>query len=94
MDMEIVGDVSSLDPELLQLPEIPSFVLKSSPYIADELFSQWLSLPESVRLVCILFRELRACFLLPWMEGRISWLIVLFIDICIRHYYFFKAITR
>lgn len=53
MDMEIVGDVASLDPELLQLPEVPPFVLKSNPHIADELFSQWLSLPETARLVCI-----------------------------------------
>lgn len=53
MDMEIVGDVASLDPELLQLAEVPPSLLKSNPHIADELFSQWLSLPETARLVCI-----------------------------------------
>eukprot|EP00268_Persea_americana_P021292 TRINITY_DN2124_c0_g1_i7.p1 TRINITY_DN2124_c0_g1~~TRINITY_DN2124_c0_g1_i7.p1 ORF type:complete len:541 (+),score=106.02 TRINITY_DN2124_c0_g1_i7:755-2377(+) len=60
MDMEIVGDVASLDPELLQLPEVPPFVLKSNPHIADELFSQWLSLPETARLVKSLLDDAKA----------------------------------
>ncbi|XP_042489259.1 serine/threonine protein phosphatase 2A regulatory subunit B''beta-like [Macadamia integrifolia] len=51
MDMELVGDVASLDPELLQLPEVSPLALKSNPNIAEELFSQWLSLPDTCRLV-------------------------------------------
>lgn len=51
MDIELVGNVASLDPELLQLPEVSPLALKSNPHLADELFSQWLSLPETCRLV-------------------------------------------
>lgn len=51
MDVEVVGDVVSLDPELLQLPEVSPLALKANPFVADELFSQWLSLPDTVRLV-------------------------------------------
>lgn len=51
MEMEFVGDVATVDPELLQLPDVSSFALKSNPYIADELFGQWLSLPDTGRLV-------------------------------------------
>ncbi|KAF5752397.1 serine/threonine protein phosphatase 2A regulatory subunit B''beta-like [Tripterygium wilfordii] len=52
MDMEgVVGDVASLDPEMLQLPELSPLALKSQPFIAEELFSQWLSLPDTARLV-------------------------------------------
>ncbi|KAF8392173.1 hypothetical protein HHK36_022515 [Tetracentron sinense] len=39
-----------LDPELLQLPEVSPLALKSNPHIADELFAQWLSLPDTSRL--------------------------------------------
>lgn len=53
MEMEYVGDVGSLDPELLQLPDVSPMALKSNPYIADELFSLWLSTPETGRLVFI-----------------------------------------
>lgn len=51
--MEIDGgnDVQILDPELLQLPGLSPVSLKENPHIAEELFSQWLSLPETGRLV-------------------------------------------
>lgn len=51
MDIDVVGDFTSLDPELLQLPELSPLALKASPQIADDLFSQWLSLPQTGRLV-------------------------------------------
>lgn len=51
--MDIVGveDVHILDPELLQLPCLSPSPLKASSHIADELFSHWLSLPETATLV-------------------------------------------
>ncbi|XP_077252857.1 serine/threonine protein phosphatase 2A regulatory subunit B''beta-like [Tasmannia lanceolata] len=60
MDMELVGDVASLDPELLQLHEVSPLALKSNPYLADELFAQWLSLPETSRLVKTLLDDAKA----------------------------------
>ncbi|XP_058101572.1 serine/threonine protein phosphatase 2A regulatory subunit B''beta-like isoform X3 [Magnolia sinica] len=60
MDMELVGDIASLDPELLQLPEVSPLALKSNPYVADELFSQWLSLPETGRMVKSLLDDAKA----------------------------------
>ena len=46
MDIE---EVHKLDPELLQLPT--GLSVKSNPLIAEELFSHWLSLPDTSRLV-------------------------------------------
>jgi serine/threonine-protein phosphatase 2A regulatory subunit B'' len=51
MDMEMAGDITSLDPELLQLPEVSPSALKTNPHLAEELFTQWLSLPATDRLV-------------------------------------------
>lgn len=51
MDDKEMVDVVALDPELLQLQEVSSFAMKASPQLADELFSQWLSLPDTGRLV-------------------------------------------
>lgn len=63
MDMDIAKDVMDLDPELLQLPEVSPLALKTSPQIAEELFGQWLSLPDTGRLVyySILIVELSDC---------------------------------
>jgi len=64
--MEIDGgnDVQILDTELLQLPGLSPVSLKENPHIAEELFSQWLSLPETGRLV-ILFPSL-------WLSGSLA----------------------
>lgn len=51
MDVEVVRDVASLNPDLLQLPEVSTVVLKENPNIAEQLFSQWLALPDTVKLV-------------------------------------------
>ncbi|XP_039030979.1 serine/threonine protein phosphatase 2A regulatory subunit B''alpha-like isoform X2 [Hibiscus syriacus] len=51
MEIDTAEDVTCLDPELLQLPEVSTFALKTSPQLVEDLFSQWLSLPESDNLV-------------------------------------------
>lgn len=51
MSMEVVSDAASLEVELLQLPEVSSLALKSNLSFVETLFEQWLSLPESNRLV-------------------------------------------
>lgn len=60
MDVESPRDFVSLDPDLLQLPEISTFALKESPRIAEDLYLQWLSLPETVRLVKSLIDDAKA----------------------------------
>ncbi|CAA7050294.1 unnamed protein product [Microthlaspi erraticum] len=51
MDIDGADDVHKLDPELLQLPSLSPSPVKASSRIADELFSQWLSLPQTATLV-------------------------------------------
>ncbi|XP_058770756.1 serine/threonine protein phosphatase 2A regulatory subunit B''beta-like [Vicia villosa] len=51
MDVEETGRLVDLDPEMLQLQEVSPLALKSSPYVAEELFSHWLSLPDTGRLI-------------------------------------------
>ncbi|XP_031271147.1 probable serine/threonine protein phosphatase 2A regulatory subunit B''delta isoform X1 [Pistacia vera] len=61
MDVEVVGgDVASMDPDLLQLPELSPSALKSNPYLAEELFSIWLSLPDTNKLVKSLLADAKA----------------------------------
>lgn len=69
MDLDFNGDVTCLDAELLQLQEVSPLAIKANPYVAEKLFDQWLSLPESNSLVnCYLFFFL--C--LDWFMGRRS----------------------
>ncbi|KAL1340223.1 serine/threonine protein phosphatase 2A regulatory subunit B''beta-like isoform X2 [Arachis stenosperma] len=60
MDVKETGELVSLDPEMLQLQEVSSFALKSNPGVAEELFSQWLSLPDTCRLVKSLIDDAKA----------------------------------
>lgn len=55
MEVDALEDAACLDPELLQLPEVSPFALKTSPQLVEDLFSQWLSLPETGHLVIYLF---------------------------------------
>lgn len=60
MDVDETGKLESLDPDMLQLQEVSPFALKSSPVVAEELFSQWLSLPDTCRLVKSLLADAKA----------------------------------
>ena len=46
-------DAAALDPELLQLPELAPGALRENSIIADALYSQWLVLPETAKLVSL-----------------------------------------
>ncbi|KAK9078661.1 hypothetical protein SSX86_002718 [Deinandra increscens subsp. villosa] len=60
MDLDYSGEAGCLDPELLQLNEVSPLAIKSNPYVADKLFEQWLSLPETTPLVKSLLNNAKA----------------------------------
>ncbi|KAG6785777.1 hypothetical protein POTOM_007361 [Populus tomentosa] len=62
MDIDRVAgeEVCCLDAELLQLPEVSSSVLKENPQLAEDLFSQWISLSDTSRLVKTLIDDAKA----------------------------------
>ncbi|XP_073272869.1 serine/threonine protein phosphatase 2A regulatory subunit B''beta-like [Primulina huaijiensis] len=60
MDVCFNGDTASLDPELLQIPEVSPSAVKANPRVAEELFDQWLSLPETNSLVKSLLNSAKA----------------------------------
>lgn len=45
------------DPELLQIPEVSSQALKENPGIVEELYKQWLSLPQTGKLVFVVVQN-------------------------------------
>lgn len=63
MDIDRVAgeEVCCLDTEKLQLPEVSSFVLKENPQLPEVLFSQWLSLSDTTRLVLLLLFNFSFC---------------------------------
>ncbi|KAK1266122.1 hypothetical protein QJS04_geneDACA015277 [Acorus gramineus] len=60
MDVETTGNVASFDPDLLQLPEVSPLALKENPHIAEGLYEQWLSFPETSRVVKTLLDDAKA----------------------------------
>ncbi|XP_049354860.1 serine/threonine protein phosphatase 2A regulatory subunit B''beta-like isoform X1 [Solanum verrucosum] len=60
MDVDLIGDVARLDAELLQLPDVSSFAIKDNPFVAQKLFDQWLSLPDTTPLVKNLINNAKA----------------------------------
>ncbi|XP_006345897.1 serine/threonine protein phosphatase 2A regulatory subunit B''beta-like isoform X1 [Solanum tuberosum] len=60
MDVDLIGDVARLDAELLQLPDVSSFAIKDNPFVAQKLFDQWLSLPDTTPLVKNLLNNAKA----------------------------------
>lgn len=69
MDVDETGKLESLDPDMLLLQEVSPFALKSSPVVAEELFSQWLSLPDTCRLVKSLLADAKAGVPLSALEN-------------------------
>lgn len=52
MDMDtVVAETASLETDLLQLNEVSPLALKSNTDFVGKIFEQWLSLPETNRLV-------------------------------------------
>ncbi|WOL16744.1 hypothetical protein Cni_G25532 [Canna indica] len=60
MVTDMARDITLFDPELLQLSEVSQSALKEKPKTAEELFGQWLSLPETGKLVKLLIEDAKA----------------------------------
>lgn len=55
MDAEMGRDVAVLNPELLQIAEVSPSAMKEKPHIVENLYAQWLSLPDTIKLVFFSF---------------------------------------
>uniref|UniRef100_A0A2N9IPS2 Uncharacterized protein n=1 Tax=Fagus sylvatica TaxID=28930 RepID=A0A2N9IPS2_FAGSY len=64
MSMEIMIDAASFEAKLLQLQEVSPLTLRSNPIFVQMLFKQWLSLPDSNRLVIIMLFQIVLCSIL------------------------------
>ncbi|KAL5225947.1 hypothetical protein ABZP36_012586 [Zizania latifolia] len=53
-------DAAALDPELLQLPEVAPSALRENSAIVEALYSQWLALPETSKMVKTLIEDAKA----------------------------------
>ncbi|KAG8091967.1 hypothetical protein GUJ93_ZPchr0012g20496 [Zizania palustris] len=53
-------DAAALDPELLQLPEVAPGALRENSAIVEALYSQWLALPETSKMVKSLIEDAKA----------------------------------
>lgn len=60
MELDFSGDVACFDPEALQLAEVSLCALKSNPHLAQKLFDQWLSIPETAYMVKSLLNSAKA----------------------------------
>lgn len=66
MNVEMARDIAApLDVDLLQLSEISPLALKQNPSIAEHLYSQWLSRPETLKLVLYC----SFCYFLCWFAS-------------------------
>lgn len=70
-------DAAALDPELLQLPELAPGALRENSSIAEALYSQWLTLPETSKLVLLshsfpFSSDVPLGLLLDWSGSRIK----------------------
>ena len=51
MDVDFNGDVAVLNSDLLQLADVSPLAIKANSFVAETLFDQWLSLPDTLTLV-------------------------------------------
>lgn len=75
MDAEMGRDVAILNPELLQIAEVSPFAMKEKPHIVENLYAQWLSLPDTNKLVFISFSFFLIFTLLSYVGRLIPFVI-------------------
>jgi hypothetical protein len=78
MDAEMGTDVALLNPELLQIAEISPSAMKEKPHIVENLYAQWLSLTDTIKLVFFSFGLFSIEFHFSLIFALLSWLSDLF----------------